>query len=235
MAELPTPLKALVGLIAAAVDRLPEPHELPEKALELPVLAVSAALQASLRAQQVYTELTVRGEEVLSQLRGAPAEAPPWASFDETPDDVTTDDFAAGDVTADDGATDNTATGDTATGDNGEEDPGDGSAAVPDMDEGSDEAGLLDGGLLDGGLLDGVPDDSDAELSDEVLLESTAEHLASVEAAAAQDDGADLTDDETQIPVDDRYDTPPITGASSNGSLGDADGRGPSAFDLAKD
>jgi hypothetical protein len=216
MAELPTPLKAVVGLIAAAVDRLPEPHELPEKALELPVLAVSAALQASLRAQQLYTELTIRGEEVLSQLRGAPTEAPPWASFDETPEDETADEGPLDGSTADD---------------NGEEDPGDGSPAVPDVE--------------DSAVLDGLPDDSDAELGDEIRLESTAEHLASVEAAAAQDDGADLTDDETQIPVDDRYETPPITGAapitgdalggSTHGSLGEADGRGPSAFDLAQD
>lgn len=88
MTDVPAPLKALVGLVAAALDRLPEPRELPEKAVELPVLAVSAVLQASLRAQQLYAELTTRGDEAISQLRGAPEEAPPWASFDDAPDNA---------------------------------------------------------------------------------------------------------------------------------------------------
>lgn len=99
MTDVPAPLKALVGLVASALDRLPEPRELPEKAVELPVLAVSAVLQASLRAQQLYAELTARGDEAIGQLRGAPDEPPPWASFD---DDVTAPDVTAADVTASD-------------------------------------------------------------------------------------------------------------------------------------
>lgn len=91
MTDVPAPLKALVGLVAAALDRLPEPHELPEKAVELPVLAVSAVLQASLRAQQIYAELTARGDEAISQLRGAPDQPPAWASFDEPPAAATPD------------------------------------------------------------------------------------------------------------------------------------------------
>jgi hypothetical protein len=87
MAELPTPLKAVVGFVASVADRLPPANELPEKALELPVLAVSAALQASLRVQQVYAELSARGDDVLSQLRGAPEHPPAWASFDDEPTD----------------------------------------------------------------------------------------------------------------------------------------------------
>lgn len=90
MTDVPAPLKALVGLVAAALDRLPEPRELPEKAVELPVMAISAVLQASLRAQQLYAELTARGDEAISQLRGAPDEAPAWASFDDTPDHAPT-------------------------------------------------------------------------------------------------------------------------------------------------
>ena len=151
MAELPNPIKAVVGLFAVAVDHLPEPEDLPEKALELPVLAVSAALQASLRAQQIYALLTARGDEALSQLRGAPSSPPPWATFDEDTDGAA----AHGDAAAD------------------------------------------------------------------------AEDLAEFEAHAAQDESADLTDDETQIPVDDRY------GASTetDGSTGTT-GFGRSAFDL---
>lgn len=54
--------------------------------MELPVLAVGAVLQASLRAQQLYAELTARGDEAISQLRGAPDEPPAWASFDDVPE-----------------------------------------------------------------------------------------------------------------------------------------------------
>lgn len=86
MTEVPAPLKAIVGLVAATLDRLPEARDLPERAVELPVLAVSAVLQASLRAQQLYAELTARGDEAISQLRGAPDEPPPWARFDDAPE-----------------------------------------------------------------------------------------------------------------------------------------------------
>src|SRR6478609_2914280 len=87
MPDVPTPLKALVGLIASAADRFPPTDELPDKVLELPVLAVSTAMQASLRAQQLYTELATRGDDVISQLRGAPEHPPAWASFDDELDD----------------------------------------------------------------------------------------------------------------------------------------------------
>jgi hypothetical protein len=105
MTDVPAPLKALVGLVAAVIDRLPEPRELPEKAVELPVLAVGAVLQASLRAQQLYAELTVRGDEAISQLRGAPDQPPAWASFDDAPDNVHDD----APVTADSDAPDSDA------------------------------------------------------------------------------------------------------------------------------
>ena len=56
----------------------------PTRSLELPVLAVSTALQLSLRAQQHYAALTVRGDELLTPLRGgAPDEPPEWARFDD--------------------------------------------------------------------------------------------------------------------------------------------------------
>jgi hypothetical protein len=80
MAQLPGPLRAALGVIATVVD---DPRKLPERALELPVLAVSTALQMSLRAQQRYAALTVKGDEFLGQLRGLPDEPPEWARFDD--------------------------------------------------------------------------------------------------------------------------------------------------------
>jgi hypothetical protein len=76
--RLPGPLRAALGLVATAAD---EARHLPERALELPMLAVSSALQMSLRAQQRYARLTARGDELL---RGQPSDEPPdWATFDE--------------------------------------------------------------------------------------------------------------------------------------------------------
>lgn len=80
MAPLPTPLRAAIGLMANAVDVA---RTLPERAVELPVLAVSTALQVSLRAQQRYAEWTLRGDELLARLHEPPEEPPPWATFDD--------------------------------------------------------------------------------------------------------------------------------------------------------
>jgi hypothetical protein len=80
MSQLPAPLRAAIGVIATIVD---DRRNLPDKALELPVLAISIALQISLRAQQRYAALTAKGDEVLAGLRGAPEEPPSWARFDE--------------------------------------------------------------------------------------------------------------------------------------------------------
>jgi hypothetical protein len=78
MPQLPTPFRAALGLVAAAMD---EAKNLPDKAIELPMLAVSTALQMSLRAQQRYAALAVRGDQLLS--RRAPTDEPPeWAVFD---------------------------------------------------------------------------------------------------------------------------------------------------------
>lgn len=78
---VPMPLRAAAGLAALAFD---EARRLPRRLVGLPVLAVSGAMQASLRVQQGYTQLAVRGDEVLAQLRpGADDETPPWARFDE--------------------------------------------------------------------------------------------------------------------------------------------------------
>jgi hypothetical protein len=88
MAPLPTPVRAALGLAANAVDAA---RTLPDRVVELPVLAVSTALQISLRAQQRYTELTLRGDEVLDRLHAPPEEPPSWATFDdEVPPESTT-------------------------------------------------------------------------------------------------------------------------------------------------
>lgn len=83
---VPMPLRAAAGLAALAID---EARRLPRRLVGLPVLAVSGAMQASLRVQQGYTELAVRGDQLLAQLRpGAAEEAPPWARFDEDESDT---------------------------------------------------------------------------------------------------------------------------------------------------
>ena len=82
MAQIPTPLRAALGLVANAIESA---RTLPDKAVELPVIAVSTALQFSLRAQQRYTELALRGDELLSRLHGLPDEPPGWATFDDQP------------------------------------------------------------------------------------------------------------------------------------------------------
>jgi hypothetical protein len=76
--QLPAPFRAAVGLVATVLD---EAKHFPDKAIELPMLAVSSALQASLRAQQRYARLTARGDEVLAGRAGD--EPPGWATFDE--------------------------------------------------------------------------------------------------------------------------------------------------------
>src|SRR5215467_12695442 len=82
---IPTPLRAMAGLAAATID---EVRRLPAQLVGFPVLAVSTALQTSLKVQQHYADLVVRGDELLAQLRPEPAEAPSWATFDDDVDPV---------------------------------------------------------------------------------------------------------------------------------------------------
>jgi hypothetical protein len=77
--QLPGPVRALVGLLAATAE---EARHLPDRAVELPMLAVSSALQASLRAQQRYARLAARGDDVLNR-RPPSTEPPAWATFDD--------------------------------------------------------------------------------------------------------------------------------------------------------
>lgn len=79
MPQLPTPLRAALGLVATALD---EARRLPDRAIELPMLAVSTALQMSLRAQQRYAHLAARGDDLINR-RETTDDAPPWATFDE--------------------------------------------------------------------------------------------------------------------------------------------------------
>jgi hypothetical protein len=67
---------------------LDEARHLPDKAIELPMRAVSRALQLSLRAQQRYAALAARGDDVIAgrQVRDEP---PEWATFDGPVDDTT--------------------------------------------------------------------------------------------------------------------------------------------------
>src|SRR3954463_16571144 len=77
--QLPSVVRAAVGLAAMAAE---EARRLPDRAVELPMLAVSTALQMSLRAQQRYARLAARGDDVLN--RRPPSDEPPaWATFDD--------------------------------------------------------------------------------------------------------------------------------------------------------
>jgi hypothetical protein len=76
---LPLPVRLAAGLVATAVEQA---RDLPRLALELPVTAVSQALQASMRVQQKVTELAIKGDRVLGvgpQIEDEPA----WATFDD--------------------------------------------------------------------------------------------------------------------------------------------------------
>lgn len=77
--QLPGPVRAIVGLVATAAD---EAKHLPDRAIELPMLAVSTALQMSLRAQQRYARLAARGDDVINR-RPTTDEPPAWATFDD--------------------------------------------------------------------------------------------------------------------------------------------------------
>jgi hypothetical protein len=78
---LPLPVRVAAGLVATAVEQA---RDLPRLALELPVTAVSQALQASMRVQQKVTELAIKGDRVLGM--GPPIEdEPAWATFDDDP------------------------------------------------------------------------------------------------------------------------------------------------------
>ncbi len=86
MPPLPSAVRAALGLAATLVD---EAKTLPDKAIELPMLAVSKTLQFSLRAQRRYSALAARGDELLAG-RQTTDEPPEWAVFDEPVPDAPT-------------------------------------------------------------------------------------------------------------------------------------------------
>jgi hypothetical protein len=84
MPPVPSAVRAALGLAATIVD---EAKTLPDKAIELPMLAVSKTLQLSLRAQHGYAALAARGDEILAS-RHIKDEPPEWATFDEPVNDT---------------------------------------------------------------------------------------------------------------------------------------------------
>ena len=83
MSALPFPVRVAAGLVVAAVE---EAQALPRTVAGLPITAVSHVLQMSMRAQQVVTELAIKGDYALDGMRPV-EEAPSWARFDEDGDD----------------------------------------------------------------------------------------------------------------------------------------------------
>ena len=81
MPALPTPFRAALGVVATLRDNA---KDFPDKAIELPMLAVSTALQLSLRAQQRYAALAAKGDDLLAGRRTTD-EPPAWATFDDDP------------------------------------------------------------------------------------------------------------------------------------------------------
>lgn len=79
MSPLPFPVRIAAGLVVTAVEQA---RELPRQAVELPVTAVSQALQVSMRVQQKVTELAIKGDRALGTLRAA-EDVPSWATFDD--------------------------------------------------------------------------------------------------------------------------------------------------------
>ena len=74
MPQLPTPFRPPSVWSPTALD---EAQNLPDKAIELPMLAVSTALQLSLRAQQRYAHLAARGDALLNRRERRPTNRRP--------------------------------------------------------------------------------------------------------------------------------------------------------------
>ena len=73
---VPTPVAAAIGIVPAVVDAV---RALPGKAVQLPVIAVSSALNTIETARKEYDDLAERGELFVTRLRGrsGPAVAAP--------------------------------------------------------------------------------------------------------------------------------------------------------------
>jgi len=78
--EIPEPIRAAAGLAATLLDQA---RQLPSSITGLPVRAAGLAMQASLRLQQHYAGLVVKGDELLTQISRSDDGDPPWATFDD--------------------------------------------------------------------------------------------------------------------------------------------------------
>jgi len=94
MSSLPFPVRVAAGLVVAAVE---ETKDLPRTIAGLPITAVSRVLQLGMRAQQVVTELAIKGDTALDGMRPV-EEAPSWARFDDDLPVATPDRFDSYDV-----------------------------------------------------------------------------------------------------------------------------------------
>lgn len=78
--EIPELIRAAAGLAATLLDQA---RNLPTAITGLPVKVAGIAMQSSLRLQQRYAGLIVKGDELLTQLNRSDDAAPPWATFDD--------------------------------------------------------------------------------------------------------------------------------------------------------
>ncbi len=83
--EIPEPIRAAAGLAATLLDQA---RNLPTAITGLPVKVAGIAMQTSLRLQQRYARLVVKGDELLTQLNRSDDADPPWATFDDEIIDV---------------------------------------------------------------------------------------------------------------------------------------------------
>ncbi len=100
--EIPEPIRAAAGLAAMMLDQA---RQLPAAITGLPVRVAGVAMQTSLRLQQRYAGLVVKGDELLTQISRPEKADPPWATFDDDVvgvADAVTEDIGM-DVTAADG------------------------------------------------------------------------------------------------------------------------------------
>lgn len=84
-AEIPEPIRAAAGLAATVLDQA---RNLPSSITGLPVKVAGIAMQASLRLQQHYAGLVVKGDELLTLFTRSADGDPPWATFDDDVVDV---------------------------------------------------------------------------------------------------------------------------------------------------
>ncbi|NHD17875.1 MULTISPECIES: lipid droplet-associated protein [unclassified Actinopolyspora] len=79
MRSFPLPIRVAAGLASTAVEQT---RRLPDCLIGLPVTVTSQALQLTMRVQQQVTELAIKGDDLLAELR-QPEQQPEWARFDE--------------------------------------------------------------------------------------------------------------------------------------------------------